>query len=151
MAPVRDKDIRQPEALGLGHAVHCAAPLIGEDEPFAVLLADNLMLGEPPVLAQMAAVGRATGRSVLAVHPVPPEEISSYGVVDAPDPGEGGSALIADIVDKPAPHEAPSSLAVAGRYILHTSIMGVLATLPPAAEARSSSPTPSASSSPAPA
>ncbi len=123
--------IRQPEALGLGHAVHCAAPLIGDDEPFAVLLADDLMRGDPPVLAQMAEVQRATGRSVLAVNPVPLEEISSYGVVAAEDPGEGGSAPVTDMVEKPPKGEAPSNLAVVGRYILRPEVMGVLATLPP--------------------
>ncbi len=123
--------IRQPEALGLGHAVHCAAPLIGDDEPFAVLLADDLMRGDPPVLAQMAEVQRATGRSVLAVNPVPLEDIGSYGVVAAQDPGEGGSAPVTDMVEKPPKGEAPSNLAVVGRYILRPEVMGVLATLPP--------------------
>jgi UTP--glucose-1-phosphate uridylyltransferase len=123
--------IRQPEALGLGHAVHCAAPLIGDDEPFAVLLADDLMRGDPPVLAQMAEVQRATGRSVLAVNPVPLEDIGSYGVVAAEDPGEGGSAPVTDMVEKPPKGEAPSNLAVVGRYILRPEVMGVLATLPP--------------------
>ncbi|CAA9419895.1 MAG: UTP--glucose-1-phosphate uridylyltransferase [uncultured Rubellimicrobium sp.] len=66
--------IRQPEALSLGHAVACAAPLIGDDEPFAVLLADDLMQGPTPVLSQMVDVHRATGRSVLAVNPVPLED-----------------------------------------------------------------------------
>jgi UTP--glucose-1-phosphate uridylyltransferase len=123
--------IRQPEALGLGHAVHCAAPLIGEDEPFAVLLADDLMQGTPPVLAQMAEVQARTGRSVLAVNPVPLEEISNYGVVAAPDPGEGGSAPVSYMVEKPPRNEAPSNLAVVGRYILTPDIMPVLAQLPP--------------------
>jgi UTP--glucose-1-phosphate uridylyltransferase len=123
--------IRQPEALGLGHAVACAAPLIGDDEPVAVLLADDLMQGDPPVLAQMAQVQARTGRSVLAVNPVPREEISSYGVVAAPDPGEGQSAPITDIVEKPPRGEEPSNLAVVGRYILHPSIMQVLATQAP--------------------
>ena len=118
--------IRQPEALGLGHAVACAAPLIGDDEPFAVLLADDLMQGSPPVLAQMAEVQAATGRSVLAVNPVPLEEISSYGVVAAQDPGEGRSASITDIVEKPPRGEAPSNLAVVGRYILRPEIMPIL-------------------------
>ena len=123
--------IRQPEALGLGHAVACAAPLIGDDEPVAVLLADDLMQGDPPVLAQMAQVQARTGRSVLAVNPVPREEISSYGVVAAPDPGEGQSAPITDIVEKPPRGEEPSNLAVVGRYILHPSIMRILATQAP--------------------
>ena len=123
--------IRQPEALGLGHAVYCAAPLIGEDEAFAVLLADDLMQGEPPVLQQMAEVQRATGKSVLAVNPVPLDEISSYGVVAAQDPGEGRSAPITDMVEKPPKNEAPSNLAVVGRYILTGDIMRILATQEP--------------------
>jgi UTP--glucose-1-phosphate uridylyltransferase len=123
--------IRQPEALGLGHAVHCAAPLIGDDEPVAVLLADDLMRGEPPVLAQMAEVQARTGRSVVAVEPVPIAEIGSYGVVAAVDPGEGGSAPVTDIVEKPRPEEAPSNLAVVGRYILHPGVMRALATQEP--------------------
>ncbi len=119
--------IRQPEALGLGHAVACAAPLIGDDEPFAVLLADDLMQGPTPVLSQMVEVHRATGRSVLAVNPVPLEDIGSYGVVAAQDPGEGNSAPITDMVEKPPKGEAPSNLAVVGRYILTPEIMGILA------------------------
>lgn len=123
--------IRQAEALGLGHAVACAAPLIGEDEPFAVLLADDLMIGSPPVLSQMVEVHARTQRSVLAVNPVPMEETASYGVVAADDPGEGGSAPVRDMVEKPSPEEAPSNLAVVGRYILRPEIMRILATLPP--------------------
>ena len=118
--------IRQPEALGLGHAVACAAPLIN-DEPFAVLLADDLMQGDPPVLAQMVEVHKATGRSVLAVNPVPLDEIGSYGVVAAQDPGAGRSARITDMIEKPSKGEAPSNLAVVGRYILTSDIMAVLA------------------------
>jgi UTP--glucose-1-phosphate uridylyltransferase len=79
----------------------------------------------------MAQVQARTGRSVLAVNPVPREEISSYGVVAAPDPGEGQSAPITDIVEKPPRGEEPSNLAVVGRYILHPSIMQVLATQAP--------------------
>jgi UTP--glucose-1-phosphate uridylyltransferase len=123
--------IRQPEALGLGHAVACAAPLIGEDEPFAVLLADDLMQGPTPVLSQMVDVHKATGRSVLAVNPVPLEDIGSYGVVAAEDPGEGRSAPITDMVEKPPKGEAPSNLAVVGRYILTPEIMGILASQEP--------------------
>ena len=126
--------IRQPEALGLGPAVHCAAPHIGADEPVAVLLADDLMRGPPGgpgVLAQMALVQARTGRSVVAVEPVPRADIGSYGVVAAADPGEGGSAPITDIVEKPRPEEAPSNLAVVGRYILHPGVMRALATQEP--------------------
>ncbi|MES2844204.1 MAG: UTP--glucose-1-phosphate uridylyltransferase GalU [Pseudomonadota bacterium] len=118
--------IRQAEALGLGHAVACAAPLINEDEAFAVILADDLMKGQPPVLAQMIEAHQISGKSVLAVNTVPLEEISSYGVVDAEDPGPGRSVDIRGIIEKPDREDAPSSLAVVGRYILDARIMNIL-------------------------
>ncbi|MDT8856599.1 UTP--glucose-1-phosphate uridylyltransferase GalU [Paracoccaceae bacterium Fryx2] len=118
--------LRQAEALGLGHAVACAAPLIDADEPFAVLLADDLMEGPTPVLTQMMAAHARTGHSILAVNPVQPSQVGSYGIVDAPPIRVGGSALIRGIVEKPAPGEAPSTQAVVGRYILDGSIMQVL-------------------------
>ena len=108
--------IRQPEALGLGHAVLCARPAIG-DEPFAVLLADDLLDGEPPVMQQMADVFAQEQCSLLAGMNVPLAETASYGIV-------GSTALddrlerIERIVEKPAPEKAPSTLAVVGRYIL---------------------------------
>lgn len=108
--------IRQPEALGLGHAVLCARPAIG-DEPFAVLLADDLLDGEPPVMQQMADVFSQEQCSLLAGMNVPLAETASYGIV-------GSTALddrlerIERIVEKPAPEKAPSTLAVVGRYIL---------------------------------
>ena len=108
--------IRQPEALGLGHAVLCARPAIG-DEPFAVLLADDLLDGEPPVMQQMADVFAQEQCSLLAGMNVPLAETASYGLV-------GSTALddrlerIERIVEKPAPEKAPSTLAVVGRYIL---------------------------------
>ena len=108
--------IRQPEALGLGHAVLCARPATG-DEPFAVLLADDLLDGEPPVMQQMADVFAQEQCSLLAGMNVPLAETASYGIV-------GSTALddclerIERIVEKPAPEKAPSTLAVVGRYIL---------------------------------
>ena len=108
--------IRQPEALGLGHAVLCARPAIG-DEPFAVLLADDLLDGEPSVMQQMADVFSQEQCSLLAGMNVPLAETASYGIV-------GSTALdnrlerIERIVEKPAPEKAPSTLAVVGRYIL---------------------------------
>jgi UTP--glucose-1-phosphate uridylyltransferase len=112
--------VRQARPLGLGHAVACAAPLVGH-EPFAVLLADDLMLGEPPVLAQMAEQRAQRGGHWLAVQDVPRQETGRYGIVS-------GSALdehvvqVQGLVEKPAPEQAPSTLAVAGRYILGPSV-----------------------------
>ena len=112
--------IRQSEALGLGHAVLCAQPAIGE-EPFAVLLADDLLDGQPPVMQQMTAVYQREGCSLLAGMNVPLADTASYGIV-------GSTALddqlerIDRIVEKPSPDKAPSTLAVVGRYILSPRI-----------------------------
>ncbi len=111
--------VRQPRSLGLGHAVLCAEPLVGR-EPFAVLLADDLMVGPPggqPVMAQMAAAFRKQGRSLLAVQEVPQDQVRRYGIV-AGEPAGGPLIRIDRIVEKPAPEEAPSRMGVAGRYIL---------------------------------
>ncbi len=117
--------VRQPRALGLGHAVLCAEPLVGQ-EPFAVLLADDLMTGPPggqPVLAQMARTFAEQGRSLLAVQEVPLEQVNRYGIV-AGQPAGGPAPLlrIERIVEKPSPETAPSRMGVAGRYILTPSI-----------------------------
>lgn len=117
---------RQAEALGLGHAVACAAPIIGRNEPFAVLLADDLMTGTVPVLKQMAAHYEQTGRSVVAVVEVDPTAVSSYGVVDADEPPKGGASRLRGIVEKPTRESAPSNLAVVGRYVLDGRIMEIL-------------------------
>jgi len=111
--------IRQAEPLGLGHAVLCAAPVVG-DEPFAVLLADDLMVGPAggqPVLAQMVDAFESLGRSVLAVQEVPPDQVRRYGIVAGTPAGER-LLSIERIVEKPAPEAAPSRMGVAGRYIL---------------------------------
>jgi len=108
--------VRQAHALGLGHAVLCAQRLVG-DEPFAVLLADDLMVGEPPVLQQMVDQYAALRASVLAVQEVPAEHTRRYGIVA----GRAVNDRVLDvtaIVEKPAPEAAPSRLGVAGRYIL---------------------------------
>lgn len=123
--------VRQPRALGLGHAVLCAAPLVGI-EPFAVLLADDLMTGlngGPNVLAQMAEVYRRTGASVLAVQEVPEEQVSRYGIV-AGAQIDARTTKVEQMVEKPKPAEAPSRLAVAGRYILSGSIFEEIRKLP---------------------
>ena len=115
--------IRQPEALGLGHAVLCAEPVVG-DEPFAVILADDLIDGEPPVLKQMAQVYEQHQCSVLGVEEVPRENTRQYGIVKT-DGGEPG--VVSAIVEKPRPQDAPSTLAVVGRYILSPRIFPHLA------------------------
>jgi len=109
--------LRQAEALGLGHAVLCALPVVG-DEPFAVILADDLIDGgDKPCLAQMVQVYEYQGRSVLGVERVPQEETNKYGVVKASQL-EHHVYKVESIVEKPSPDKAPSNLAVVGRYIL---------------------------------
>lgn len=123
--------IRQAEARGLGHAVACAAPLIEDDEPFAVLLADDLMEGPTAVLSQLVQAFAQSGQSVLAVDAVPKEDVSSYGIVDVDFLEAGCAALIRRIVEKPVVADAPSNMAVVGRYVLDGSIMAVLRDMPP--------------------
>ena len=121
--------IRQAQALGLGHAVLCAQPAIG-DEDFAVLLADDLIDGgRKPCLSQMQAVYHEYGASVIAVERVPQQDVSSYGVVEVQSirPGLGE---IRRIVEKPKREEAPSNLAVVGRYILTPRIFKLLEKTP---------------------
>jgi UTP--glucose-1-phosphate uridylyltransferase len=117
--------VRQQEPLGLGHAVWCAKRLIG-DEPFAVILADDLILSKTSCLAQMtAAREKAGGGNMLAVMDVPHEHTSRYGIVS---PGEINGSLvnILGLVEKPEPADAPSDLAVIGRYILEPKIFDLL-------------------------
>ncbi|MDI6749272.1 MAG: UTP--glucose-1-phosphate uridylyltransferase GalU [Rhodocyclaceae bacterium] len=108
--------IRQAEALGLGHAVLCAKPVIG-DEPFAVLLADDLLDGEVPVMKQMVEAYDYYRCSILGVQDVPREDTASYGIVAAQPLAERVERVTA-IVEKPKPEAAPSTLAVVGRYVL---------------------------------
>ena len=115
--------VRQARALGLGHAVLCAEHLTGH-EPFAVLLADDLMLGPPdgpPVLAQMVDVFERLGSSVVAVQEVPLAQVRRYGIVAGDVQGER-LMRVRNIVEKPLPENAPSRLGVAGRYILTPAI-----------------------------
>ena len=114
--------IRQGEPLGLGHAVLCARPAIG-NEPFFVHLADDLIAGEPGCLAQMAAEHARHGGSVIAVETVPHENTSSYGIVAV---DEADNRRITEIVEKPAPEDAPSNSAVVGRYLLAPEIFDKL-------------------------
>ena len=115
--------VRQPRSLGLGHAVLCAEHLVG-NEPFAVLLADDLMVGPAdgkPVLAQMAEQFAVLGRSVLAVQEVPLAHTRRYGIVAGEKTGDRLTNVRA-MVEKPAPEVAPSRMAVAGRYILTPAV-----------------------------
>lgn len=115
--------IRQTEALGLGHAVLCAHPAVG-DEPFAVILADDLIDAPKGALAQMLDVYNATGSSVLGVETVDPSQTGSYGIVETD--GSEASPRVTSIVEKPKPEDAPSNLAVVGRYILTPAIFQLL-------------------------
>jgi UTP--glucose-1-phosphate uridylyltransferase len=115
--------IRQGEPLGLGHAVLCARPAVG-NEPFFVHLADDLIAGDTPCLVQMAYEHAGHGASVVAVEPVPKESTRSYGIVAVEESKEG--ARITQIVEKPAPADAPSNLAVVGRYLLTPEIFDKL-------------------------
>lgn len=119
--------IRQSAPLGLGHAVLCARPVVG-DEPFAVLLADDFMdvpEGQRPVIAQMTDLFVYERCSVLGVQQVPREHTRQYGIVSAV-PYRENAELITDIVEKPDPEKAPSTLAVAGRYVLSAKIFDFL-------------------------
>ena len=116
--------LRQAEALGLGHAVLMAASVIG-DEPFAVILADDLIRATPSVLEQMVDVYRRHQCSVIGVQRVQPEETRSYGIVDAEPFGER-LHRVKSMVEKPDPKDAPSNLAVVGRYILTPRIFKLL-------------------------
>jgi UTP--glucose-1-phosphate uridylyltransferase len=123
--------IRQPEALGLGHAVLCAQPVVG-DHPFAVLLADDLMDSQPPAIARMAQIFEREGCSLLGVEQVPRDQTDSYGIVTV-DAMQGDQARIHSIVEKPKPADAPSNLAVIGRYVLTPRIFDLLNEVTPGA------------------
>jgi UTP--glucose-1-phosphate uridylyltransferase len=123
--------LRQPEPLGLGHAVLCAQPVVG-DHPFAVLLADDLMDSQPPAIARMAEVFDKEGCSLLGVEQVPRDQTDSYGIVTI-DRMQGDLARIHSIVEKPKPADAPSNLAVIGRYVLTPRIFELLSEVTPGA------------------
>jgi UTP--glucose-1-phosphate uridylyltransferase len=117
--------LRQPEALGLGHAVLCAKPVVG-NEPFAILLADDLISSEGKgVCEQMAELHERTGASVLSVEEVPPNETHKYGIVETEKQADG-TLRVTSIVEKPRPEDAPSNLAVVGRYLLTPTIFAKL-------------------------
>ncbi len=116
--------VRQQQPLGLGHAVWCAKTIVG-DEPFAVLLPDDLMAGKPGALKQMVDAYAELGGNILCTEEVPAEKTASYGIIS---PGErhGRAVEVHGLVEKPKPEEAPSNLGVIGRYILQPEAMAVL-------------------------
>ena len=123
--------IRQSEPLGLGHAVLCAAPVVG-DEPFAVLLADDLIDAEKPVMRQMTEVAQQENCSVIGVMTVPAEDVGSWGIVET-GTARGRVAPISATVEKPKAGTTRSTLAVVGRYVLTPRIFHHLRSMPPGA------------------
>ena len=116
LTPGRIAYTRQQEALGLGHAVWCAREFIG-DEPFAVLLADDLVMAKTPCLKQLVDVHGRTGGNVVAVMDVPREHTNRYGILETGD-DDGALAEVTGLVEKPEPEVAPSTLSIIGRYVL---------------------------------
>ncbi|KMQ80979.1 UTP--glucose-1-phosphate uridylyltransferase [Candidatus Burkholderia pumila] len=123
--------VRQAEALGLGHAVLCAEKLVG-DNPFAVILADDLLYGKPPVMSQMIEVFDHYHSSVIGVEEIPQADSKSYGVIDGKE-WEDNIFKLSGIVEKPEPSVAPSNLGVVGRYILKPRIFDHIRALKPGA------------------
>ena len=116
--------VRQKEPLGLGHAILCAKHLVG-DEPFAVLLGDDIIDSKVPALAQMIKIYKKYGTSILGIEEVPKDKTQHYGVI-RPERIEDGVFRVLDLIEKPKPKEAPSNLAIIGRYILEPEIFDVL-------------------------
>ncbi len=123
---------RQKNALGLGHAVLCARDLVG-DEPFAVFLADDLIVARTPAIRQLIDLHEAAGASVVAVLAVPKDQVSAYGVVQVAS-SNGRVHEVSDLVEKPRAAEAPSNLAVIGRYVLSPRVFPVLEETAPGAK-----------------
>jgi UTP--glucose-1-phosphate uridylyltransferase len=123
--------ITQKEPLGLGHAVLTAHPIVGGD-PCAVLLPDDVILGGPPCLGQLIEAYRQTGATVLAARRVPRKEVSRYGII-ATDGGPGPLHRVTDLVEKPAAADAPSDLAILGRYVLAPDVFTELGRIEPGA------------------
>lgn len=119
---------RQQEPLGLGHAVWCARPFIG-DEPFAVILPDDLVLSEGSCIGELIEAWHTTGGNVVTVEDVPRERTGSYGILDV-ETDDGHIAKAKGLVEKPSPDKAPSTLAIIGRYILDPVVMTALANTP---------------------
>ena len=120
--------VRQQVPMGLGHAIWCARAIVGDD-PFAILLPDELMVGEPGCMKQMVEAYNEVGGNLISVLEVPMEEVSSYGVIDPGDGNLGTSGALTQVnglVEKPKQADAPSNKIVSGRYILQPEVMGVL-------------------------
>lgn len=125
--------IRQKEALGLGHAINCARSFIG-NEPFAVLLGDDIVQSEKPCLKQLIEVFDRYHSSVVGVQPVADEDVSKYGIIDPKgNEIEPGVINVQSLVEKPKAEHAPSNYAIMGRYVLRPEIFNILETLPPGA------------------
>ena len=116
--------VRQQVPLGLGHAIWCARAIVG-DEPFAIFLPDELMIGQPGCMKQMVEAYNEVGGNLISVLEVPEEEVSSYGVI-APGKQDGALTEVLGLVEKPKREDAPSNLIVSGRYILQPEVMRVL-------------------------
>lgn len=116
--------VRQQVPLGLGHAIWCARAIVG-DEPFAIFLPDELMIGTPGCMKQMVEAYEKVGGNLISVLEVPQEEVSSYGVI-APGRQDGSLTEVTGLVEKPRREEAPSNLIISGRYILQPEVMRVL-------------------------
>lgn len=125
ISDIRIHYIRQKEPRGLGHAILCAQQFIG-DEPFAVLLGDDVVDAKVPALKQLIDVYEKTGSSVLGVQEVPLEKVSSYGIVASHATDEPRTFTVSDMVEKPAVEDAPSRLAVLGRYVINPEIFAIL-------------------------
>jgi UTP--glucose-1-phosphate uridylyltransferase len=123
--------IRQKEPLGLGHAIWCARKFIGND-PFAVMLGDDIVVSETPCLKQLVNEFERTQSSVIGVQEVVTEDIDKYGIVDPYNIGTGEQIFkVRDLVEKPNPSEAPSNLAIMGRYVLTPDILDILSKVDP--------------------
>lgn len=116
--------VRQQQPLGLGHAVWCARDIVG-DEPFAVLLPDDLMVGQPGALKQMVDAYQSYGGNIICAEEVPADKTGSYGII-TPGETKGAVTEVRGLVEKPKPEEAPSRLGVVGRYILQPDVMDIL-------------------------
>ncbi|WP_293728869.1 UTP--glucose-1-phosphate uridylyltransferase GalU [uncultured Phascolarctobacterium sp.] len=125
ISEVRIHYIRQKEPRGLGHAILCAKHFV-EDEPFAVLLGDDVVDGQVPALKQLIDVYDKTGASVLGVQEVPQEKVSAYGILASQPTDEPRTFTVSDMVEKPAVQDAPSRLAVLGRYVINPEIFEIL-------------------------
>ncbi len=124
--------IRQKEARGLGHAVLCASAFIG-NEPFAVLLGDDVIHSKTPALRQLIGVYEQTGASVLGVKRVPRDQVSRYGIVRPDGEMTDGFCKVKELIEKPSPEDAPSDIAIMGRYIIDPAIFPILRDTPPGA------------------